>query len=359
MTRVLVIEDEQPVRDHIVEMLTISGYRAQGAFSGKVGIRLAKQIHPDVIVCDISMGDMDGYKVLEELRQDSSTAALPFIFITAHADRQSMRKGMELGADDYLTKPFSNEELVVAIQSRLARFEKITSEAENRFNRARQNMMTLIARRIHHPLETVNAALDTVSKQMKQLSQTDMHNIVHTAAGNNRRITRLVDQLALLVRLESKLVTAQTIQRGSLKMPLRDVWQKALEDAKNAVDAPQGLEWLVQEQDRTAQVVCDYDALSHALAEVIINAMTYSPDGSSITLAQRVEEGKVYFSVADRGPGMSPRHINNALGDSREATDGLGLKLARRVLEAHSGGIALHSAPNEGTTAVAWLPVAT
>lgn len=119
MTKILIIEDNTDIRENVVEILELSGYRVFDAPDGKVGVQMALQHVPDIILCDIMMPEMDGYEVIEELNKHAETSATPFIFLTAKAERPDVRKGMELGADDYLTKPFDDTELLAAIESRL------------------------------------------------------------------------------------------------------------------------------------------------------------------------------------------------------------------------------------------------
>jgi len=119
MTKILVIEDEEFVRLNLVEMLEAEDYEAVAAQNGLIGAMYALDYIPDLIICDVMMPELDGYGVLSTLRQDPATATIPFIFLTAKADKGDIREGMELGADDYLTKPFSRNELLQSITARL------------------------------------------------------------------------------------------------------------------------------------------------------------------------------------------------------------------------------------------------
>lgn len=119
MTKVLIIEDNNDIRENVVEILTLSGYQVFEADNGKKGTELAMANPPDIILCDIMMPGMDGYGVFEVLNAQEETKAIPFIFITAKSERIDIRKGMEMGADDYLTKPFDDTELISAIETRL------------------------------------------------------------------------------------------------------------------------------------------------------------------------------------------------------------------------------------------------
>lgn len=128
MKKILIIEDDQVMRENTAEILELARYEVTTAQNGKVGCSLAREMKPDLIVCDIMMPELDGYGVLHVLSKDPQTASIPFIFLTAKAEKSEMRKGMELGADDYLTKPFDDMELLNAIESRLKKMEIIRKE---------------------------------------------------------------------------------------------------------------------------------------------------------------------------------------------------------------------------------------
>ncbi|HZF20059.1 MAG TPA: protein kinase [Burkholderiales bacterium] len=124
--KVLVIEDEPSIRNNIMLMLKVERYAAVGAENGRVGLEMARSDPPDLILCDVMMPEMDGFAVLDALRAEPRFAEIPFIFLTALDDRSSMRRGMNLGADDYLPKPFTRAELLEAVNSRLKKFENLT-----------------------------------------------------------------------------------------------------------------------------------------------------------------------------------------------------------------------------------------
>lgn len=119
MKKALIIEDSADIRENVAEMLILAGYEAITANNGKMGVDLALSHLPDIILCDIMMPELDGYGVLYLLQKTPQTATIPFIFMTAKAERPDVRKGMDMGADDYLVKPFDDMELFNAIESRL------------------------------------------------------------------------------------------------------------------------------------------------------------------------------------------------------------------------------------------------
>lgn len=128
MKKILLIEDDTIMRENTAEILELAQYQVTTAQNGKVGSSLAKELKPDLIICDIMMPELDGYGVLHVLSKDPKTAAIPFIFLTAKAEKSEIRKGMELGADDYLTKPFEDTELLNAVESRMKKSEMIRKE---------------------------------------------------------------------------------------------------------------------------------------------------------------------------------------------------------------------------------------
>jgi CRP/FNR family transcriptional regulator, polysaccharide utilization system transcription regulator len=128
MKTILLIEDNQDVRENTAEILELANYKVFTAENGKVGVDLAKKNNPDLIICDIMMPELDGYGVLHVLSKNPTTASIPFIFLTAKAEKEDFRKGMNLGADDYLTKPFDDLQLLDAVEMRLKKNDLIKAE---------------------------------------------------------------------------------------------------------------------------------------------------------------------------------------------------------------------------------------
>ena len=125
MTTILLIEDNEVIRNNTAEILTLTGYRVQTAENGRLGVEKALENRPDLVICDIMMPVLDGYGVLHVFNKNPQLSGIPFIFLSAKIERSDFRKGMDLGADDYLTKPFEESELLSAIEGRLSRFQHI------------------------------------------------------------------------------------------------------------------------------------------------------------------------------------------------------------------------------------------
>jgi CheY-like chemotaxis protein len=128
MKKILVIEDEIFIRENLLELLEIEGFQAVGAENGNVGVQLAREQRPNLILCDVMMPGLDGYGVLDALREDPATATIPFLFLTASADRNNLQKIRQLGMDDYILKPFNVDKFLAAIS---ARMDKPTANESN------------------------------------------------------------------------------------------------------------------------------------------------------------------------------------------------------------------------------------
>jgi len=146
MKKILLIEDEENVRENILELLEAAGFEVIEAKNGYIGIDLAKAREPDLILCDVMMPEIDGFGVLTALRQDSVMASIPFIFLTAKATKTDFRQGMEMGADDYITKPFTRAELLGAIVSRLKKQAAVQQRYNTELLKAKEQLNYLI----HH-----------------------------------------------------------------------------------------------------------------------------------------------------------------------------------------------------------------
>lgn len=134
MNKILLIEDNLEIRENTAEILELAQYEVVTAENGKLGVALAIDALPDLIICDIMMPELDGYGVLHILNKNPDTAKIPFIFLTAKAERSDMRKGMNLGADDYLTKPFDDTELLDAVEIRLKKVEQLSTQSATNFD---------------------------------------------------------------------------------------------------------------------------------------------------------------------------------------------------------------------------------
>lgn len=167
MKKILVIEDEPAVRANILELLEAEDFEAVGAENGFMGAMWAQEYLPDLIVCDVMMPEVDGYEVLSALRQVPATAAIPFIFLTAMVDKADIRQGMDLGADDYLTKPFTRSELLGAITSRFNKQQVVMNQYQTERERSES-----LQKKVTELQQSVNSQGEVLQQLQQEMRNT-------------------------------------------------------------------------------------------------------------------------------------------------------------------------------------------
>jgi len=198
MKKILVIEDEPEMRRNLTTILRLEKFRPLSAENGRVGVELAKKENPDLILCDVMMPELDGYGVLAALRAETETVAIPFIFLTAKGEKPEIRAGMNLGADDYLTKPVAKPDLLAAIRSRLERTVQLAiPEFKPNFDSAR-------------PLETELGLTRRVAETLLWLAQGKTNGEIATILGNSestvkKHVLEIFEKLGVETRTAASL----------------------------------------------------------------------------------------------------------------------------------------------------------
>jgi two-component system sensor histidine kinase/response regulator len=368
MTKILVIDDEAILREELVEWLTLEGYEALGAEDGLVGIETALHTLPDLIVCDILMPRLDGYGVLLEVHAHPSTANIPFIFVTARVAHEDIRKGMDLGADDYIAKPFTRLELLQAIQSRLAK--KAAQEREHQHELA-QLQQTLTATREHSLLKTKLVAMfshDFANSLTSILMTNSLLRDYTTRMDENRRLAHLnrieASARLLLQMLDDLLIVAQ-METGNLDLELEllngaKFFQRISEDCQ----AIYGERYqILFESYNNNHILLDTRLLRLIVANLIVNAIKHSPKGSvvRVTLDCRVDE--CVLTVQDQSPGLAEADQARLAVAMRQdvnvatlAVTGLELAIVKQAVDSLGGSLQLRNQAGVGATVTVTLP---
>lgn len=360
MTKILVIEDSKDLRDDVVEMLSLEGYAALGADNGLVGVDMARQEAPDLIICDIMMPEMDGYGVLEELRRDHYTANIPFIFLTAKTDRIDMRQGMVLGADDYLTKPFMVNELLDSIQSQLRKRADLNRLVEKRMEELRENILTALPHELRTPLNTVIGFSDMLISECQHIKPdqiADWAGHINIAA---HRLHRLVENYLYYTRIEVMSHSKpDDILNASTEHPRAIIEIQAMK--------------LAQQYERESDLVMDVDDVesiriteqdaSKIVRELVDNAFKFSDSKSTVKLSTTIADTSYTICVEDNGRGMSDERLNQIGAYMQFERDfyeqqgmGLGLVIVKRLVELYKGTLEFESKADEFTRICVQLP---
>lgn len=357
MPRVLVIEDEHAILEEVLDWLKFEGFESKGAPDGKQGVEIAQTWHPELIVSDITMPEMDGYQVILELRKDPKTALIPLIFLTARADRSFMRHGMELGADDYVTKPFTRAELLSSIRSRLSRTQKIAEIHESELEDAKTKLTRLVAHELRTPLSSVRVVKDIIERQLDQLDHDEIKDLMGTLGSGTERLHHLIEQMVYLTYLETGKLSHAAVFERPVVTYMWQVMPAIVDLARRFTYRNRDLSVDLEVRDSEASIIADIPALKHSIAEIISNAINFSPKDGIVSVKEWKADGSVWISVADTGKGMSAEDQKKALEPftqiNREKVEqqgiGLGLTIAKRIVEIHGGELTIHSQEGKGT----------
>lgn len=212
MKKILVIEDEQVLQKNIIKILRLEGFEVLGANDGESGVACARQESPDLIVCDVMMPGLDGYQVLQLLQQDVETALIPFIFLTAKTERSDMRQGFEMGADDYLVKPFDADELLRAIEARFKKQEVMVNRLSNlsdqlsqlqEFLDAKDGLMTNLNQELRRPMSNIKMALTMLQAQKTPEAQERYISILEEEFSREISLLNQVEEMQKLLTPEN------------------------------------------------------------------------------------------------------------------------------------------------------------
>jgi two-component system, sensor histidine kinase and response regulator len=361
MKKILVIDDEEWLREMMLLALRQRGFEVIEAENGERGIDVARKELPDLILCDVNMDKVDGYLTLSSLRSEPATASIPFILMTGLADQAGMRHGMELGADDYLPKPFTIEALYAAVDARLKKAKTVREEAERKLADLRDNISMMLPHELRTPLNGILAYGEILVADAETISPKDIAEMGQVIYDSGRRLERLVENFLIYAQLEllnSDPQNLHSLLRKQTPSPVPIIEQHAREQAVLA-RRPQDLELALA--NVPAPISDEY--LTKIVEELLQNAFKFSSANSIVRVVFSDSENSVLLSVSDNGRGFSTEHITKVgayMQFDRKLHEqqglGLGLTIVRRLTELHGGTLAIQSHKGAGTTVTVKLP---
>jgi signal transduction histidine kinase len=361
MKKILIIDDEEWLREMMLLALRQRGFEVIEAENGEKGIDVARKELPDLILCDVNMDKVDGYLTLSSLRSEPVTASIPFILMTGLADQAGMRHGMELGADDYLPKPFTIEALYAAVDARLKKAKTVREEAERKLADLRDNLSMMLPHELRTPLNGILAYGEILVADAETITPKDIADMGQVIYDSGKRLERLIENFLIYAQLEllnsdpqnlHNLLRKQTTAAAAL------IEQNAREQAELA-KRPRDL---ALELANVPMPISD-EYLTKIVEELVQNAFKFSPANSTVRVTLTDSDNAVTLTVSDTGRGFSTEHITKVgayMQFDRKLHEqqglGLGLTIVRRLTELHGGTLAIQSEKGSWTSVSVKLP---
>jgi two-component system, sensor histidine kinase and response regulator len=362
MSKILVIDDEPWMRELIRVAMELRKFEVIEAADSVEGDAMARTHLPDVILCDINMDKAGaGFTTLAKLREDAATAAIPFILMTGMADTAGMRHGMELGADDYLPKPFTVDELYATVNARLQKVQTVRKEAERKLTTLRTHISLMMPHEMRTPLNGIISNAELLATSAATLGTAAIAEMGQEIYQSGQRLERLIENFLFYARLEivatdagsiAALRSARTDQAAAI---IRTTVPEKAESAKRSAD-------LILFVEETPVPMAE-DYLKKIVTEVVQNGFKFSSLGTPVKVSLKPDGEQVVFSVSDCGRGFANEHIRNIdayVQFERKMADeqglGLGLAIVKKLAELHGGSLAIESRAGEGSTVTIKLP---
>jgi len=363
---ILVVEDNLALLEGIRDLLEVSGYNPVIAENAEEALQQLAGTLPDLIVSDIMMPGMDGYQFYEEVRKRPELIEVPFIFLTARGEKRDIRKGKELGADDYITKPFEEEDLLVAVRAKLARRQAIESHMDARFSDLKRTILNTLSHEFRTPLTYVLNYSELLETEAGEVSPEDFRHFLQGIRRGAERLNRLVMDFIALIELETG--EAETVFQLRRRR-LSDVgpWLRVVGRGFEEAAKERNLTLVLDVPDDLPDLMADEAFLADAIGRLLENAVKFSRTKSEwIRLSASAEAGLLRISVSDQGVGIRKEDLDSLFNlfqqidrpKHEQQGAGSGLAICRGMVELHGGKVSAVSEAGVGSTFTIELPMA-
>ena len=355
MKKILIIEDDESLRSSLEEILTTEGFEVLTTSNGVNALEAIPLFNPDLIISDVSMPEMDGYQLLAELAKNESWATTPFIFLTAHSERNYQRKAMELGADDFLIKPFSVDELLLTIDARLKKSDKVRQVSDDRIKSITKSISFSLPHELNTPLSGIIGFSEIMMNEAEIMTPNEVREMAGFINESSMRLKKTIGKYLNYSKLQVLLNDAN--ERRSLLKGDSIISNELVEAVMNKEKFEKNrFEDLVVDLE-TAVVMINGDYLALLLSELIENALKFSRSGSKVLIKGKKGNKVYWLTVYDKGRGMSSRQLadigafvqfNRDMFEQQGS--GLGLAIVKNIMSIFEGNVRFSSEPGLGTT---------
>jgi len=365
--RVLAVEDHDLLLFAIRDILEAEDYDVVTATDGVDALEKMQDFTPHLIIADISMPRMDGYRFFEEVHANPAWVPIPFVFLTARAEQEDRLKGKAMGAEDYIVKPFDPKELLVVVNSRIGRAQAIREATETEFEDLKQQIITLLSHELRTPLTSVYGYTELALEEAGDLPPGDFQVFLTGIKRGADRLTQLVEDLLMVVKLDTGELQREFDLLGRVHGDLAGMVRRlAFVEASKAGD--RGVNMEIEVPDSLPPVVVHEYFLSDALARLVDNAVKFTHTVEKrVRISAEVQDQCVAISVQDWGVGIPAAQVDRLFEvfgqinrrQMEQQGTGLGLVIAQSLASCMGGDIVLVSSEKEprGTTVTIRLPV--
>lgn len=365
MEKILIIDDDEFLLDSTAIMLEIDGFTVITAQNGKTGVSKAIEELPDLILCDISMPDLDGYAVLDLIRSHKETNTIPFVFITAYTEHHNMRTGMEKGADDFIVKPYSKNQLLNAIYAQRSKKKKIKDQLDEKVEEVGRNVLYSLPHEFRTVLNQIIGSAKYLNKHTDSFDKDSIAEVSDDIMISAKRLMDITENYLAYIRVES--TATDKVKRSMLRNSRTD------EPGATLVDL---VYHLAEKEKRYEDVVINScvdeisiemssDSYYKIITELLKNAFKFSKQGQKIVISMDIDEDFIQLAIKDFGQGMSQKQINSIGAYQQFERNiyeqqgvGLGLIISKRLVELHDGTFKIESEIDRGTKVLFKLPLA-
>jgi len=354
MKKVLVIDDTPEIRVIIEETLRMFGFVTVSAEDGETGVEVAREHLPDLIICDVNMPKLNGFDTLTRLRESESTATIPFMFLSGAVERPNVRRGMELGADDYLTKPFTPSELLAAVNARLEKTAELERKSEKKLDELRGKMTLALPHELRTPL---NGIMGLASILIDDYAGMKPQNILETAQlihDSANRLHRLIENFLAYAQIElmSKDVKSILGTASSSATPAGPIISQSAHGVAMRREREKDLHLDV----RPCMIPVIADNFQKIIEELVDNAFKFSEKGTPVRIVAGALEQTFSLHIINTGRGMTAQqiagigpHVQFEREKFEQQGAGLGLIIAKRLTELNGGQFSITSTPGQQT----------
>jgi len=348
-SKILIVDDAVDTVELLKKRLRFEGYDTAEAYDGEEALQQVAEYNPDLIILDVMMPKLDGYEVCQRLKTDENTKYIPILMLTAKGEIEDKVKGLDIGADHYLPKPFDYKEVSARVRSLVASKAAREKLVEEEKSEALEQMMEGVAHEIRNPLTSIGGFARRVHDRLAQ------------GDPNKKYMELIITDVARLENMIKELLELETTAISYRELTnINDVIMEALTSFEQDLE-DKGIEARTELGDNLPLISIDQEQMKMALANLVENSIEAMQDRLKIlTITSRISDGRMEIQVSDTGTGIPKDKIKNIFDPfftSKTRGPGVGLTFTLKIIQEHRGTISAESEPGKGTTFTIRLPL--